>query len=213
MFITKAAAIITIIIPMITGSVDHIDRQTESVKKIVAKARQLNNATTTAKLSFTQSGGAEPGSGTIEYAQGNKFRLTIPSRTIVSNGVKTWSYMKSKNQVIINQAASGGQITPNDILQSFPGDYTTSLEGEATVGGRAVWKVNASASGDRRIGDISNAVLYIDKSTYRFRKITVTSPTLGTMTLQITAAEYNLDIPASRFIFTPPSGSKVIDLS
>ncbi len=213
MFFTKSIAIITLIIPMITGTVDRSAEQSDSVKKIVAKARQLNTATTTARINFTQSGGGADGSGVIEYAQGNKFRLDIPGRTVVSNGSKTWSFMKSKNQVIINKAASGGQVTPNDILQSFPGDYSTSLAGSTTVGGNAVWKVDATASGDRRIGDITNATLYIDKKSYRFRKITVTSPSLGTMTLTITGAEYNVSIPASRFTFVPPSDAKVIDLS
>lgn len=213
MFILKTAAIITLLVPLFTGAVDRSVEQSDNVKKIVAKARQLNTATTTAKINFTQSGGGADGSGVIEYAQGNKFRLDIPGRTVVSNGSKTWSFMKSKNQVIINKAASSGQVTPNDILQSFPGDYSTSLVGSATVGGNSVWKVNATASGDRRIGDITSAVLYIDKKTSRFRKITVTSPSLGTMTLTITGAQYNLSIPDSRFTFDPPEDAKVIDLS
>ena len=213
MFIAKATALITLLIPMMTGTVDRSTETSDNVKKIVAKARQLNTATTTAKITFTQTGGGADGSGVIEYAQGNKFRLDIPGRTVVSDGSKTWSYMKSKNQVVINKAASGGQVTPNDILTSFPGDYSTTLLGSATVAGNAVWKVKATAAGDRRIGDISSAILYIDKKTHRFRKITVTSPSLGTTTLTITNAQYNIAISASRFTFTPPSGAQVIDLS
>lgn len=217
MQIVQSILFLSLLLPLSAGTTDVAGRtagdRAVDVKKIVAKARQLNSATETASIRFTQSGGGADGKGKLEYAQGNRFRLTLPDRTIVSNGTLTWSYTPSKNQVIINRAASGGQLTPNDILQSFPGDYATSLAGEGTVGGRAVWIVNATAAGDRKIGDITGAVLSIDKKTYRFRKISVTSPTIGNLTLVIDAAEYDVDLPASRFGFTPPSGAKVIDLS
>lgn len=217
MQITQTLAVLALLIPLATGSVDraagNVERNRTDVTKIVAKARQLNSSTTAATIRFTQSGGGEDGSGKLDYAQGNRFRLELPSRTIVSNGELTWSWTPAKKQVIINRAATGGQLTPNDILQSFPGDYSTTLAGETTIGGNAVWIVNATASGDRKLGDISSAVLYIDKESYRFRKISVTSPSMGNLTLQITSASYNVTIPDSRFIFTPPEGAKVIDLS
>ncbi len=214
---TQTLAILALMIPLAAGTVDRRvetgERNRTDVKKIVAKARQLNSSTKTATIRFTQSGGGEDGSGKLDYAQGNRFRLELPSRTIISNGSLTWSWTPSKNQVVINKAASGGQLTPNDILQSFPGNYSTKLDGETTIGGNAVWIVNATASGDRRLGDISSAVLYIDKKSYRFRKISVTSPSLGNLTLQITSADYDATIPDSRFNFTPPEGAKVIDLT
>lgn len=185
----------------------------DDVNAIVAKTKTLYKDTRTAKLTFSQSGSAGTASGTLEYSSGNKFRLTLPDRTIISDGNKTWTYLKERNQVVINKAASNGQVTPNDILRSFPGDYQSVLDGSATAGGNAVWVVQCSASGSNRVGDISNATLYIDKKTYRFRKISVTSPSLGTMTLDISKAQYNLSLPSSRFTFTPPKDAKVIDLT
>lgn len=185
----------------------------EDVNAIVAKTKELYRTTSTAKITFTQTASGSTVSGTLEYSTGNKFRLTLPDRTIVSDGVKTWTHIKDRNQVVINKAATGGQVTPNDILRSFPGDYTSTLGGNAKVGGKDVWIVNAVASGAKRVGDINSATLYIDKSTYRFRRITVVSPTLGTMTLDIGSAQYNLTLAASRFTFTAPKGASVIDLS
>lgn len=185
----------------------------DDVKTIVAKTKDLYKKTSTAKITFTQTASGSTVSGTLEYSSGNKFRLTLPDRTIVSDGSKTWTYIKDRNQVVINKAATGGQLTPNDILRSFPGDYNSTLNGTTKVGGKDVWIVNCTAAGDKRVGDINSATLYIDKSTHRFRKITVTSPTLGTMTLDIGSAQYNLTLAASRFTFTPPKGASVVDLS
>ena len=104
-------------------------------------------------------------------------------------------------------------MTPSDILQAFPGSYSTTLKGSDKVAGRAVWVVEATASGSKRAGDIANATLYIDKATHRFKRIKVTSPSIGSATITIKTAQYNLSIGSGRFTFTPPSGAKVIDLS
>lgn len=204
-----AALLLLAMIPATVGAGTTAD----DVKKIVKKTKELYKGTKSAKITFTQAGSGETVSGTLEYSSGNKFRLTLPEQTIVSNGTKTWTYIKARNQVVINKAATDGQITPNDILRSFPGDYTTTLDGSTTVGGKKVWKVKCSASGDDKLGDISKATLYIDKSTYRFKKISVTSPTLGTLNLTIKSANYNKTIASSRFTFTAPKGAKVVDLT
>lgn len=185
----------------------------DDVASIVAKTERLYNGTSSAKLTFSQSGSAGNMSGTLEYATGNKFRLTLPDRTIVSNGSKTWTYFQGKNQVVINKAAANGQLMPSDILQAFPGDYKTTLDGSAKVSGADVWVVKCEAGGSNRVGDINNATLYIDKKTNRFRRITVSGPATGTVTINISSAQYNIGLPASRFTFTPPEDARVIDLS
>lgn len=213
MNITMKAIRTTVLLSLFVPIALHAHTRQDNVNTIVAKTKELYKNTTTAKITFTQSGSGSNVSGTLEYSSGNKFRLTLPDRTIVSDGSKTWTYIKERNQVIVNKAASGGQVTPNDILRSFPGDYTSTLNGTTKIGGKDAWIVNCTASGSKRVGDINSAVLYIDKGTYRFRKITVTSPTLGTMTLDIGSAQYNLSLAASRFTFTPPKGATVVDLS
>ena len=185
----------------------------DDIENIVKKTKELYSKTTSAKITFSQSGSTGTATGRLEYSSGNKFRLTLPSQTIVSNGTKSWTYIKERNQVVINKAASGRQVTPNDILRSFPGDYSSTLDGSTTVNGKSCWIVQCTASDSSRVGDISSATLYIDKSTYRFRKITVNSASLGTMTLTITSANYNKTISSSRFTFTPPKGANIIDLT
>src|SRR5687767_7009116 len=62
----------------------------DDVNEIVRKTKQLYSGTKTAKITFKQEGSAGDATGTLEYSSGNKFRLTLPSQTIISNGKKTW---------------------------------------------------------------------------------------------------------------------------
>ena len=80
------------------------------------------------------------------------------------------------------------------------------------MNGRAVWVVRCVPKGEK-IGDVTEATLYIDKATYRFQQIAITSPTLGSVTLRIVSAKYDTKIPDSRFTFAPSGDTKVVDLT
>jgi|GEM_PF-2035532 len=185
-----------------------------NVDEIVRKTKAVYNSTSTAEISFEQSGAAGNISGTLTYGKGDKYRLELPKQTIISDGAKVWTYLPEKRQVLVSKSASGGsRLTPEDILTAFPGDYATELAGEQTVNGRKVWVVRCTPGRGEKIGDVTRAVLYIDKATYRFQQIEVESPTLGSMKIRIVAAQYGGKIPDSRFTFTAPQDVRVVDLT
>lgn len=189
--------------------------QEESVQEIVSKSKALYAQTKGAKITFQQtSGGTGTINGTLVYGQGNKYKIDFSKQTLVSNGTTTWTWNPSTNQVVISKTASGGgRLTPNDILRSFPGDYATELKGSEKVNKRDVWVVRCTPRGGSTIGDVTEAILYIDKKTYRFQQVAVTSPSLGKAVIRISSANYNLRPTESIFTFQPPQGAKVIDLS
>jgi len=188
--------------------------QITDVREIVRRTKAIYAATTGAELRFEQTGTTGNMAGTLTYAHGDKYRLEFPKETVVSNGIRTWTYLPQKNQVIISKAtARAGQVTPNTILTSFPGDYSVRLTGERVISGHPVWVIECTPEPGKEIGDISKATLYIDKSDYRFRMIDVASPSLGTLSLKVLTSRYNPKIPDSRFNFVPPVGAKVIDLT
>lgn len=182
------------------------------VNDIVRRTKALYDATTSAEVAFEQTGGQGTTSGTLQFTKGNRYRLEFPKQTIVSNGATVWTYTPQRKQVIVSKAsARRGGLTPSEILTKFPGSYRPTIVGERTVDGRAVWVVRCDA-GAEKIGDVTTATLYIDKSTYRFSRIELVSPTLGSMTLRVTRARYNVAIPDGRFQFSPPAGTRVIKL-
>lgn len=186
----------------------------DDVDQIVRKTQSLYHGTRSGEVKFVQEGAGVSSAGTLVFAEGNKYRLEFPKQTVVSNGAKTWRYMPERNQVVISRTTTGrGALTPSEILTSFPGEYRTSLIGTRKVNGRNVWVVRCTAAGGKQIGDVTSATLYIDQSTYRFQQIDIDSPTVGKMTMRITSARYNISVPDTRFSYTPPKNSRVVDLS
>ena len=106
-----------------------------------------------------------------------------------------------------------GKLTPSEILTAFPGDYATTLVGEQKVNGRAVWVVRCTPGSGRKVGDVQKATLYIDKSTYRFQQVEIESPSVGTVKVRIISPQYGAKLPDSRFTFTAPKDTRVVDLS
>jgi outer membrane lipoprotein carrier protein len=183
------------------------------VQQIVRRTKSLYDATKTAEVRFEQSSTQGTTSGTLQFTNGNRYRLEFPKQTIVSNGSTIWTYTPSRNQVVISKAKTrSGGLTPSEVLTKFPGSYRPTLVGERTVDGRNVYVVRCDA-GAEKIGDVTSATLYIDRSSFRFHRIELQSPTLGAITLKVTAAKYNIAIPDARFQFTPPAGARVINLA
>lgn len=184
------------------------------VKEIVKKTKAAYESTSSAEVKFEQNGDAGSISGTLLYGKGNKYRLELANQTTVSDGERTWLYFPAKNQVVITRASNAkGRLTPNEILTAFPGNYDVKLLGEKTVNGRGVWVVGCTPGSGDRIGDITSATLYIDKTSYRFQQIDVQSPTIGSMQIRIVDARYGARVPDTRFTLTPPAGARVVDLS
>ncbi len=188
-------------------------QRTDDGAQIVARTRSLYKNTTAGKVEFSQRDAGGTTSGTLWFSTGDRYRLEYPNQTIVSDGASVWRYVPSRNQVVISTASKrAGQITPDQILTMFPGDYETTLVGSDKVNGKSVWVVRATAGSGTRIGDVTEATLYINKSTYRFEQIGITSAAAGAMTITVNSANYNGSIPASRFSFSPPKDTRVVDL-
>lgn len=58
----------------------------------------------------------------------NKFRITTPGQTVVSNGKTMWTYSRVENQVLVDNVHKDAQsLMPRDILFSYKNDYTASI--------------------------------------------------------------------------------------
>ena len=210
----KSTGVILLLLAVILTLPLEARRGVDELGDIIRKTKGLYSGTTPVQLRFEQSGSSGRMQGTLSYTSGDRYRLEIPKQTIISNGTKTWTWYPDKNRVVISKPAAGsGQLTPGQILTSFPGNYSTSLIKSSTVNGRAVWVVRCLPGSGEKIGDITGATLYIDKSTYRFQQIDVESPSIGTMTIRILSANYGAKLSDSYFSFVPPQGARVVDLT
>lgn len=58
----------------------------------------------------------------------DKFRITTPDQTVVSNGKTMWTYSKVENQVLVDNVHKDAQsLMPRDILFSYKNDYTATI--------------------------------------------------------------------------------------
>lgn len=187
-------------------------RRLDDPAEIARRVRTMYSGESTGDIQFEQSGSGGTLKGHLVYSGRERYRLELPSQTIVSNGTRAWNYLPSRNQVVISNAAGSDRLTPGQLLTAFPGDYATSLAGSATVNGRAVWTMVCTPT-SKRIGDVTRAVLSIDKQTYRIQQAVLTSPSFGTVTVRVLSAKYGASLPDSRFNFSAPSGARVIDMS
>ncbi|HVZ38885.1 MAG TPA: outer membrane lipoprotein carrier protein LolA [Candidatus Kapabacteria bacterium] len=209
-----ATILLLVTVVLSTGLARTRPHQTTDVKQIVQKVKSIYASTSSAEIRFEQTGGTGNASGTLVYQGGDRYRLDLPKQTIVSDGTKVWTYTPEKKQVVISRASKGtGRLTPEDILTAFPGNYATELAGEEKLNGRPVWIVRCTPGAGGKIGDVTKATLYIDKSTYRFQQVDIEGPSVGSLKLRILSARYGGSIPASTFTFNPPGGVRVVDLS
>jgi outer membrane lipoprotein carrier protein len=173
----------------------------ESVQK---KYKSLNDISADFKQSLN---GKDVITGKIFYSKGNKFRLELKNSTIISNGAILWNYSKGQNKVVINYAVASdpSSFTIEKFLYDYPSKSVVSLE-----------KANNQ-----------NVLVLIpqgdSKMNFKKTKILVNSDNLvtqvnienlsGSVTnFQLSNYKLNQNLPDSKFTFSPPEGTNIIDL-
>lgn len=204
----------TIALAVLLLPIASLDARVTDVAEIVRKVKSVYASTRSAEVRFEQTGGAGRALGKLTYATGDRYRLELPKQTLISDGTRVWTYTPDKRQVVVTRASKApGRLTPEDLLTSFPGDYNTELGPDQKINGKSVWVVRCTPGSGKKIGDVTRATLYVDKTTFRFNQIDVESPSLGSVKLRILSAQYGLNVPSNRFTFTAPKDVRVIDLS
>ena len=135
-------------------------------------------------------------------------KATFSQSTKYSSG-KSWSYSPKKNQVVIdNYKDDRYSFSPNKFLFDYPEEFYSDLEGEANLKGFDCFVLKLTP---RKKGSVKSAKIWIDKSDYVIRKITI-SESSGTTTYTLNKITFNPGVSSSTFTFDPPAGVDVIDL-
>ena len=145
-------------------------------------------------------------SGKIFFKKKNKIRIDTKRLLIISNGETTWNYNKKENKVIISNydESDPGVFSINEIIYKYPEECEVKSE------------------------FINNEdVLVLIPNTYTFNfdsvkiwlndeslidKVIVDDPTMGKTEVIFSNYKINNNLPDTDFSFTPPEGSKIIDL-
>jgi len=187
-------------ISMLLGIIFSINAQNadESVKALQNKFNGVKDLS----ASFRQ----DNMSGTIYFKKDNMYRIELSNLTLVSDGKTTWSYNKKENKVIVNDydETTSSMFSFNSIIREYPAkcNSTAVKEGNSTI-------ITLTPKKNAKMG-FTSAKIWVSSDNL-VQKIVIEK---GKNPLQISLSNYkiNQNLSNSHFNFTPPKGSKIIDL-
>lgn len=136
--------------------------------------------------------------------QGNKYRLNLQDRTMVSDGQSVWLYLSKHKEVQINNveedAEEGSFNSPKDLLTAYQWkNHVYVLTDEFTENGRLVQQIEFKPTS--RDADYSKVRLTIDKKTNDIVSIKTFNKDGSRYTLKVDKISGNKSYPASTFTF------------
>ena len=179
------------------------DDAQEVLTNIQNKFNTINDLT--AELSQSVNGSVNL-KGKIYYKKENHLRFEFKNVLIVSDGETSWSYNKKDNKVFITDYESDGSkiLSINQIIFEYPKDCDMStFESD----GRKVLQLIPKDD----TFSFNSIQLFVD-SDYLITKALVDDPASGEIQIDLSDYKLNTNLPDSFFQFSPPEGSKVIDL-
>ena len=185
-----------------------------TAQEVIQNVQSAYKDITDAKASFSQTikfnkSKAQSSSGTLYIKKENKYRIETGSQTIVTDGSTSWSYTLSKKQVVIDHyKETGNTFSPNKYLFQYPENFYSDLTGTEKLSGKDVYVLSLKP---RESGYVKSAKLWVGKDDWIIKKIyIVTDESSSTYTIK--NIQTNIGVANSKFTFSPPEGTEVIDM-
>ncbi len=189
----------------------------QSSDEVLARIRERYTEIHDAEINFVQktvfagSRVEQSAAGTLVLKKENMYRVEMEGQTVVTDGRTVWSYSRSTHQVLIDMFNADARLrTPERILMGETGDYTPTLLGRETSGGRELIGLKLSARGDQTTGGTIR--LWVDPRTWIIRKAVLEDGNGKETTYTVNEIRLNTGVPDSRFTFQIPEGADVVDL-
>lgn len=145
-------------------------------------------------------------SGTLYFKKENKIRFELKNQTIISDGISSWKYNVKEKKVIISdyEADANSLLSINYLVYDFPKECDLALS--ENDNSKALVLIPRS----NRNG-ISKVELWINNENL-ISKALISDQNTGAIEILFSNYKLNQNISDSKFTFTPPEGSTVIDL-
>lgn len=144
--------------------------------------------------------------GKMFFKKENNIRLEVGNQTIVADGKTSWNYNKKNKKVIISDydEAGAGLLSINYLVYQYPSECDLSLSVE---GSNQILNLKPKSK-KNNLGEVK---LYITKENL-IDKAVISNPGSGTMEASFSNYELNQNLSDSKFSFTTPEGTTVVDL-
>ena len=145
--------------------------------------------------------------GKIQYAKGNKLRVELKNSTIISDGTTLWNYNKSQKKVVISRVSPDDPsfFSPDKFLFGYPSKSVVSMEKEE---GQEILVLIPMTESNL---DFKKAKIWVNHDNLMTR-ILVENLSGAFMDFHLSDYKLNQSLPDSKFTFSPPEGTNIIDL-
>ena len=145
-------------------------------------------------------------SGVLHYKYENRLRIDTKKLLLISDGNTSWNFNKRENKVIISnyEENSSGLLSINELVYVFPKGCDISSRMEENQRILILIPNSYTVNFDKIEIWLSDDDL--------ISKVIVNDASIGTTEVIFSNYRLNQDISLSEFSFTPPEGSKIIDL-
>lgn len=145
-------------------------------------------------------------SGKLFFKKENSLRIEFGNQTIIADGTTSWNYNKKDKKVIISNYDENGAglLSINYLVYDYPKECDLSLspEGSKTV---LILKPNSKRNSLGEVKLVINKENLIDKTI-------ITNQSAGTMEVGFSNYKLNQNLSDSKFTFSAPEGTTVVDI-
>jgi outer membrane lipoprotein-sorting protein len=158
-------------------------------------------------VEFTQSAnGKIKLTGMLFIKKENKLRIDTKNLIIVSDGKTSWSYNKTGNKVIISSYDENdpGVFSINELVYDIPAQSDIELSND---NGQNVLKLTPNSYEY----SFDNVKLWLGEDNL-INKVELNDTAMGKVEIKFSNYQLNQNLIDSDFSFTPPEGSRIIDI-
>jgi len=158
-------------------------------------------------VEFTQSAnGKTKLAGILFIKKENKLRIDTQNLFIVSDGTTSWTYNKKENKVIISSYDENepGVFSINELVYGLPAESDMEL---SIDNGKNVLKLTPNSYEY----NFDNVKLWLSEDNL-INKVELNDAAMGKVEVKFSNYQLNQNLIDSDFSFTPPEGSRIIDI-
>jgi outer membrane lipoprotein-sorting protein len=146
--------------------------------------------------------------GTLLYAEGDKFKVTLDALTWVSDGYTYWQYSKKSNQVVIKNLLDVDVAYHPSMLFSryLTNDNYTPVD---TSGAHVVY-ADTSRAGNKN-EQVNELQVWVDRDDGVIDKIRMTDVNGNVSTYTFDKWKFGVQYSKDTFTFEPPADARVLD--
>ena len=158
-------------------------------------------------VEFTQSGnGKNKLAGMLILKKENKLKIDTRNLIIVTDGTTSWSYNKKQNKVIISKYDENdpGVFSINGLVYDLPDESDIELSND---NGQNVLTLTPNSYGY----SFDSVKLWLGEDNL-ISKVVLNDAAMGKVEVKFSNYQLNQNLKDSEFSFTPPEGSRIIDI-